>query len=37
MPTAGQFRDELSSIFQEAVGENRSTVEVNAGEKRSHK
>jgi hypothetical protein len=32
MPTAEQFREELSSIFQEAVGENRSTVEVNAGE-----
>jgi len=32
MPTTEQFREELSSIFQEAVGENRSRVEVNAGE-----
>ena len=32
MPTAEQFREELSSVFQEAVGANRSTVEVNAGE-----
>jgi len=32
MPTAEQFREELSSIFQEAVEEKRSTVEVRAGE-----
>jgi hypothetical protein len=32
MPTAEQFREELFSIFEEAVSENRSTVEVNAGE-----
>jgi len=32
MPTAEQFREELSSIFQEAVEEKRSTVEVSAGE-----
>jgi hypothetical protein len=32
MPTAEQFREELSSIFEEALLENRSTVEVNAGE-----
>ena len=32
MPTTEQLREELFSIFQEAVEEKRSTVEVSAGE-----